>query len=146
MNRIRCQLLRSQLMRSQVLIGISVAMTVLPVRAFEQPSDNDAMAAASATAAATTAVSTTAAAPATCREIVPAEEWAGAGCRGDCLNTPEISIARRPAIPAVPGVEARNERPEASVPADVVKATQLPPCFEPDYPSSAPSRYSRFLE
>lgn len=101
--------------------------------AFEQPEGNDP-------------AMTVAAAPATCREIVPAEEWAGAGCRGDCLNTPEISIARKQPSPDVPGVEARNERPEVTVPSDVVKGTELPPCFEADYPSSAPSRYSRFLE
>lgn len=119
----------------RILIAFPVVFAfcaAAPVRAFEQPPGNDATAAVTA--------------PANCREIVPAEEWAGAGCRGDCLNTPEIGIARKQPSPDVPGVEARNERPEVSVPADVVKATELPPCFEPDYPSSAPSRYSRFLE
>jgi len=86
------------------------------------------------------------AAPATCREVVPAEDWAGAGCRGDCLNMADINIAKKQPSPDVPGVEARNERPEVTVSADVVKSTELPPCFEADYPSSAPSRYSRFLE
>jgi len=123
MNRIRC--------KTTLWAGVVLAtFATCQARAAELTAESDPVAAA----------------PAACREVVPAEDWAGAGCRGDCLNTTEIDIARKQPSPDVPGVEARNERPEASVASDVAKRAELPPCFEADYPSSAPSRYSRFLE